>query len=94
MYKFNGRRYYPDFYLKIKDKQVIIEYNGAQHYKPVRFVGMNEKDPFLTFKKQKIRDKQLRDYCKINDILLLEIPYYWKHDKVIEELKSFIKNII
>lgn len=44
-----------DFVLKYKDKTVIIEYNGKQHYQPVEFFGGEEK-----FKKQQIRDEALR----------------------------------
>lgn len=86
-FRFNNKKYYPDFYLEIGNKRVIIEYNGEQHYKPVRFNGISQYRANNCFKKQKIRDRQLRNYCKKNNIYLLEIPYHWKENKVINTLK-------
>jgi hypothetical protein len=83
---FNNRRYIVDFFIQIKDKKIIIEYNGRQHYMPVRFIGMPESQKYEAFQKQTMRDNQLREYCKNNNIILLEIPYYWKDTKIIENL--------
>ena len=38
------------------------------------------------FEKQLIRDFQLKEYCKLNNIILLEIPYYWKEPEIINNL--------
>lgn len=60
-----------DFYFpKIN---LIIEYNGLQHYKLVRFGGISEELAEINFIKQKNRDKILRETCIINNFNLLEI---------------------
>ena len=59
---------YVDFY--IPDYNLIIEFNGIQHYKPVeRFGGQ------IVFESQQKRDQYIREYCNSNGIKLLEIPY-------------------
>jgi hypothetical protein len=85
---FNDRKYIPDFYLEIKNKKIIIEYNGQQHYYPVRFAGISKYKSEKNLIKQQKRDEELRQYCKENNIFLLEIPYYWKENKIIKELKK------
>lgn len=58
-----------DFYLE--EINMLIEFNGKQHYESVEFFGGEE-----SFKNQKIRDNLKREYCNRNNILLLEIPYW------------------
>lgn len=55
-----------------KDNKVccLIEYQGEQHYFPVSIFG-GEKG----FLKQKEYDERKREYCNINQIKLIEIPY-------------------
>lgn len=90
----NDKRYIPDFYLEIGNNKIIIEYNGHQHYFPVRFAGMAQEKAEENFVKQQNRDEELRKYCKENNIILLEIPYHWKEEKIIKELNKLndIKN--
>lgn len=63
-----------DFFLP--EKNACIEYQGVQHYKPVKFFG-GVKD----FKARCERDQAKRDFCKKNNIRLLEIRY----DENVEE---------
>lgn len=64
-----------DFALFDKNKLIaLVEYQGKQHYKPIKHFG-GEK----TFKEQQKRDEIKREYCKANDIKLIEIPY-WEKD--------------
>jgi hypothetical protein len=86
------RKIIPDFYLEMRDKKIFIEYNGRQHYMPVTFNGRSEEAAKMCFEKQKIRDEQLREYCKENNFILLEIPYYWKEFEVIKQL-TLLNNI-
>ena len=65
---YQGNNYRSDFY--IPSKKLIIEYNGEQHYKPVKRFGGAK-----AFHRQQKRDKNVRDYCKENNIKLLEISY-------------------
>ena len=63
-----------DFYLP--DYNLIIEYNGIQHYEIVEHFG--GKDYFnIRVEKDKIK----KEYCENNGINFLEIPY-WEYDKI------------
>lgn len=57
-----------DFY--IEDKNILIEYQGKQHYEPVEYFGGEEK--FLI---QLEHDKRKKDFAMSNNIDLLEISY-------------------
>ncbi|MCI7633433.1 MAG: hypothetical protein MSS80_05280, partial [Mollicutes bacterium] len=60
-----------DFEIEIEDKIYLIEYNGEQHYKPVKIFGGTEK-----FIKQQNRDILLREFVLKNpNYKLLEIDY-------------------
>jgi predicted RNA-binding Zn-ribbon protein involved in translation (DUF1610 family) len=59
---------YVDFY--IPSMNTIIEYNGRQHYIPVDLMGGQ-----IHLKQQQARDEELRQYCKDNNIKLIEIRY-------------------
>lgn len=72
-----------DFY--IPTKNVVIEYNGEQHYHPVDLWGGEEK-----LEIQKERDNALRQYCEEHKISLIEIPC-WDYDNVETILKKELK---
>lgn len=61
-------RAYIDFYLP--EHNTFIEYNGIQHYEPEMAFGGTFK-----FEQQQARDEYVRQYCKDNDIKLIEIRY-------------------
>jgi hypothetical protein len=65
---YNGNNYRSDFF--VPSKNIIIEYNGKQHYQPVGVFGGAKE-----FHRQQKRDRNVRDYCKENNIKLLEISY-------------------
>nr|DAF97041.1 MAG TPA: restriction enzyme [Siphoviridae sp. ctg6c78] len=67
-------RYQYDFYLP--EYNLMIEYDGIQHYEPMRFHGENSEENLLDFKKQQRRDKIKDKYCEDNNINLLRIPYW------------------
>ncbi len=66
--KYKSRLYF-DFY--IKERNLCIEYDGAQHFKKVPWWHKTEKD----FEVVKIRDKIKTKFCKREGINLLRIPY-------------------
>lgn len=71
-----------DFAIPLKDKIILIEYDGIQHFKPVEMFG-GEKG----FKETQARDKVKNDYCDSRDDLhLIRIPYTFSD----EEVKSII----
>lgn len=57
-----------DFYLL--DENICIEYDGQQHFQPIKYFGGVEK-----FKKVKENDSIKNKYCKNNNIKLIRIPY-------------------
>lgn len=59
---------YVDFYLP--EYNTFIEYNGQQHYIPIKYFGGE-----LKFREQVARDEYVRNYCKANAIKLIEIKY-------------------
>lgn len=76
-----------DFYLP--DLNICIEFNGKQHYEPIKFFGGE-----YGFKKQIIRDKIKIEYCRDNNIQLNIFKY---NDNLINKLNllfiDFIKSI-
>jgi hypothetical protein len=72
-----------DFYLY--DYNLCVEFDGIQHIEPVDFFGGEEE-----FEKTKIRDEIKNLFCKVNDIKLLRIPYYWEDEKIFNEIKKSI----
>jgi very-short-patch-repair endonuclease len=70
-----------DFYLP--EFNAVIEYDGLQHYKPVKRFGGEE-----TFKKTQIYDEIKNKYCKDNGIKMIRIPYTIKFDDILPLLKN------
>lgn len=66
-----------DFY--IPKYNIIIEYNGEQHYK---YVPYFHKGGMTDYDKQVSRDNLLKEYCINNKILLLQIKYNLKNEEI------------
>lgn len=62
-----------DFYLP--NQNLLIEYQGIQHNKPIDFKGKGTQYSNWCFSVQKEHDKRKRDYAAENGINLLEIWY-------------------
>jgi hypothetical protein len=74
-----------DFYLP--DHEMIIEYQGQQHYKPVKKFG-----GIRAFRKQQIKDEIKRNYCENNHISMIEIAYWdYKNIETILEYMLCLK---
>lgn len=76
--KIDNSYHYYDFYLP--DHNMLIEYNGLQHYKPIAFFGGMKGFEYL-----KQRDKIKEKYCLDNKINLLILSY---KDDIEEILKT------
>lgn len=74
-----------DYY--IPNKNMIIEYNGQQHYKYIQFF---HRGGYQAFVNQVNRDNVLREFCEANDIKLLQIPYV-DNSRLEEVIHAFIK---
>lgn len=85
-----------DFYLL--DYNICIEFDGEQHYYPVRFNGMSQEKAEENFKNVQFRDKIKTEYCVDNDIPLIRIPYTYRGkifpflQKELEEYNLIINN--
>ena len=77
-----------DFY--VPEHNLCIEYDGAQHYKPVRFIGMSLETSEKSFKKTQEYDQIKNEYCLSNNIPLLRIPY-WDFKNIEEIITSKLK---
>jgi hypothetical protein len=60
-----------DFFLP--QLNIIIEYNGAQHYSPQCFGGISQERAKENFIHQQARDLYLQQFCTINNITLIWI---------------------
>lgn len=55
-----------------KDEQInLIEFDGKQHFQEVEYFGGNE-----AFKILKYNDNNKNEYCKLNNLILIRIPYF------------------
>ena len=70
-----------DFYLP--EFNVVIEYDGKQHFEPIEIFG-GEK----VFQNLKIRDEIKNKYCKDNGIKMIRIPHTIKFDDILPLLKN------
>lgn len=68
----NIRNLRVDFYIELFN--LIIEYDGEQHFKPMRRSHNKEKD-LKKFENTQLHDQIKNDYCKKNKMNLLRIPY-------------------
>lgn len=59
-----------DFKITQNNQTYLIEFQGEQHYRPIKRFGGEEH-----FIKQQIHDQEKRDFCKQNGYILIEIPY-------------------
>ena len=71
----HGSSLFLDFYLPLL--KLCIEVNGEQHYNFSSFFHGSR----LNFMNHKRRDREKRDWCEINSILVIELPYNENIDK-------------
>ena len=72
---FIGDNYYRyDFYLP--KYNLFIEYDGMQHYEPVRFYNCDDEEAERNLKLVQEHDRIKNVYCEENNINLLRIPYW------------------
>ena len=72
------RKLHYDFF--IPDQDILIEYQGGQHYYPIDYFG-GEKN----FKKQQRHDQMKREYAKDHNYNLIEVPYTYKDEDSIAD---------
>ena len=62
------------------DFNIAIEYDGEQHFYPVKF-GSTPNEALEKYKKTCLHDEIKNQYCKDNNIPLIRIPY-WEKDNM------------
>lgn len=67
-----------DFYLN--DFNVLIEFDGEQHFYPKGF-GADQETTLIEFELTVKHDLMKDDYCRDNNISLVRIPY-WEYDTI------------
>jgi len=91
--RFDGCRYKRslpfDFYLP--EYNLVIEYDGVQHFRPINFNGtFKTKESLLeNFELTKLKDKIKNDFCKLEGIKMIRISYKDKdklNEKILKEL--------
>lgn len=76
-----------DFWLP--KNNILIEYDGEQHFKPIRFVGCKTvNEAKIRFKRLKQNDRRKNIFAKHQGITLIRIPYTIKG---VKEIKEFIQ---
>jgi len=83
-----------DFIVKLPNgKGVLIEYQGIQHYKPIRRShSWTKKKALCKFKAIQERDKIKAEWARKNKIPLLVIPY-WEYDNIPRLIEDFVGSI-
>jgi len=61
--------YFFDFYIPIL--KTAVEVHGEQHYKYVQFYHQNQ----LNFLRSQKRDREKKEWCDLNNIKIIELPF-------------------
>ena len=70
----------------------MVEYDGEQHFRPVRFGGMPLVKAKKQFKKQAMIDRLDKRFCKENGIVLHRVAYCHDMGRSVSELATKLKN--
>ena len=68
----------------------MVEYDGEQHFKPVRFGNISLKEARKNLKKQKKIDNLDTLFCNKNNIILCRIKYNEDKYLSIKKLKDIV----
>ena len=72
-----------DFY--IPSRNTVIEYQGKQHYLPIKLFGGESE-----YNKRKFHDDLKKEYCKKNNIRLVELPYTLSDKEIYQKIVNII----
>jgi very-short-patch-repair endonuclease len=75
------KRLFFDFYLP--DRKICIEYDGLQHFKPIKYFG-----GLVAFKKLVECDRIKTEFCKKSGIGLIRLNYKMKSYQIFDYLKN------
>ena len=98
-YKFDDCKYIHvlefDFAIFKEDRELLclIEYDGEQHYIPIDFAGRGREWAEKQLQIIKTRDNIKTQYCYLNNIPLIRIPY-WERNHMKEFLLKQINSLL
>ena len=81
------------FDIYIQELNILVEYDGEQHYMPVNFGGISDEEAEDNFLKVQYHDAIKNEYCKSHKLALIRIPYWEKnnlYEFVLMQLNQFI----
>jgi len=71
------------FDIYLSEHNILVEYDGEQHYHPVNFGGISDENACKNFLKTQYHDSIKTQYCEANNIPLIRVPY-WEKDNLEE----------
>lgn len=77
-----GETLYLDFYLPLK--KMCVEVHGEQHYKFIPFYHSN----MMGFLKGQKRDREKIEWCQLNSITHIILPYFEESDQWINRISN------
>ena len=83
------------FDIYLSKYNILIEYDGEQHYRPVNFGGINDEDAYENFLKTQYHDSIKTQYCQRNNIPLIRVPYWEKNNLetyIMFQLRQYISS--
>ena len=75
-----------DFFLI--DHNILIEYDGQQHFVPIKYFGGEER-----FKTTQDNDEIKNNYCKEHSIKLLRLPYTLSENDIKQEILNILSPV-
>jgi very-short-patch-repair endonuclease len=81
----NGRCYLLTFDFYVPSKNIVIEYDGGQHFGPVSIFGGEE-----SYQRTIMLDAIKNEFCKDNKIKMLRIPYTKTTEEAHEMMRKFL----
>lgn len=75
---------YFDFYIPYYS--VAIEFQGPQHFRPIEFFGGKE-----AYNEQVQRDNIKREWCRLNEVELIEINFY---QEILPQLQPLLERVV
>lgn len=84
------------FDIYLPEYNILIEYDGEQHYMPVNFGGISDEEAIENLKKTQYHDAIKNEYCHQNNIPIIRVPYWEKNNLeefIFSQLKQYINTL-
>ena len=84
------------FDIYLPEYNILIEYDGEQHYIPVNFGGISDEEAIENLKKTQYHDAIKNKYCHQNNIPIIRVPSWEKNnleELIFSQLKQYINTL-